>query len=359
MRRLRTLLLLLGLLTLSGCIGNKNPATSERILAFGTLIDVTIVGTPKKEAKAALHKLQELFTRLHRDWHAWEEGPLKEINQQLACGQPVTPSPLLLPLLQRAIPLAEASDHLFNPAIGELIDLWGFQGKPGACDRLPDAQSVQTLVQGNPRLSDLIWQGDQLVSSNPAVQLDFGAIGKGYGVDLAIDLLRQEGIDHAMVNAGGDLRAIGNRSGRPWRIGIKHPDGSVLGAVEIQGDESVFTSGNYERQYRCNGKVYHHIIDPRSGYPVRGTDSVTVIHSDATTADAAATALFIAGPDRWQEIAQRMGIDEVALLDDRGYLHLTPAMEKRLKLLNHKLRLKVVTPAIASGAGTAQESEDD
>ncbi|MEO5343638.1 MAG: FAD:protein FMN transferase [Gammaproteobacteria bacterium SHHR-1] len=335
--------LLSGLL-LAGCVGNKNPAISERILAFGTLIDVTIVGATKAEAKAAMEQLQGLFTQLHRDWHAWEQGPVQQINARLRAGESLVPSPVVAPLLRLSIPLAEDSDHLFNPAVGDLIDLWGFQGKPGTCDHLPDDKTIKALVAKNPRLSDLSWQGDELSSGNPALRLDFGAVGKGYGVDLAIERLRGLGIEHAMVNAGGDLRAIGNRSGRPWRIGIKHPDGSVLGALEISGDESVFTSGNYERQYRCNGQLYHHIIDPRTGYPARGTDSVTVIHKNAATADAAATALFIAGPERWQEIAQRMGISEVALLDDQGHLYLTPQMERRLKLLNTKVRLSVVSP---------------
>jgi thiamine biosynthesis lipoprotein len=333
--------LLSGLL-LTGCVGNKNPATSERILAFGTLIDVTIVGATKAETKAAMEQMHALFDQLHRDWHAWETGPLTELNQRLRAGERVRPDPQLLPLIRLSIPLAEAADHLFNPAVADLIDLWGFQGKSGACDQLPDENTVKALVAKNPRLSDLSWRGDELGSSNPALRLDFGAVGKGYGVDLAIARLRELGVQHAMVNAGGDLRAIGNRSGRPWRVGIKHPDGSVLGALEVSGDESVFTSGNYERQYRCNGQLYHHIIDPRTGYPARGTDSVTVIHKDAATADAAATALFIAGPERWREIAQRMGISAVALLDDQGHLYLTPQMEQRLKLLNSKVRLRLV-----------------
>lgn len=346
MKRLGLISLLLILLLTSGCLG-KNPATSERILAFGTLIDVTIVETPRGEATKAMEQLQQLFARLHRDWHAWEEGPLQQTNQQLQAGTWFTPSPQVLPLLKLSIPLTEASEHLFNPALGRLVDLWGFQGRPGNCTQLPQPAQIQALLQQNPRLSDLQWQGDQLRSNNSALRLDFGAVGKGYGIDLAIDLLRQLGIRNAMVNAGGDLRAIGHRSGRPWRIGIKHPNGNVLGALEISGDESVFTSGNYERRYYCDGKLYHHIIDPRSGHPSVGTDSVTVIHSDAATADAAATALFIAGPDHWPGIAQSMGIGQVALLDNQGNLYLTPEMEKRLKLLNDRVRIRVVDIAPA------------
>jgi thiamine biosynthesis lipoprotein len=341
-RLLRITLILLLALSTTGCLEKTSPAQSARILAFGTLIDVTIVGKSKQEAKTAMEQLEALFARLHRDWHAWEPGLLQQTNEKLAGCSAFEPPAALLPLITLSVPLAEASEHLFEPAIGHLIDLWGFQGKKPDCAQLPSEESVLNLLQQAPRMSDLKLDAGLLRSDNPAVKLDFGAIGKGYGIDMAIQLLRDLGIAHAMINAGGDLRAIGDRGGRPWRIGVKHPDGSVLASLEISGDESVFTSGNYERQYRCNGQRYHHIIDPRSGYPAEGTDSVTVIHPNAATADAAATALFIAGPDDWQRIARRMGIKYVALLDDRGRLYMTAAMEKRLKVLNTRVSLHVL-----------------
>jgi thiamine biosynthesis lipoprotein len=94
----------------------------------------------------------------------------------------------------------------------------------------------------------------------------------------------------------------------------------------------VFTSGNYERYFTWQGKRFHHIIDPRTGYPAEGTRSVTVIDSDATRADAAATALFIAGPDGWFKIARQMGIEQVLLFDDQDRIHMTPAMAARVEL---------------------------
>ena len=149
-------------------------------------------------------------------------------------------------------------------------------------------------------MSDLHIDGIHLSSTNPTVQLDFGAFGKGYGIDLAIEKLRKMGIENAIVNAGGDLRAIGSRSGTPWRIAIRRPSGAgVLGVIKTDSDESIFTSGDYERNFVWQGVRYHHIIDPRTGYPAKGVSSVTVIHTDATTADAAATALFVAGMKDW------------------------------------------------------------
>jgi thiamine biosynthesis lipoprotein len=334
---------------LVGCLNISHPAHSERIHAFGTIIEVTIIDKTRKEAAADIQAIRTLFEQLHNDWHAWNKGPLQDINQALAQGQQQQVPENLLPLIRLSIPLAVASHHLFNPAIGQLINLWGFQGNKKSCDQLPNPDRITALVKQNPRMTDLRLDGDRISSSNPAVKLDFGAVGKGYGIDLAMNALKALGVKHALINAGGDLRAIGSRDGRPWRIGVKHPDGSVLASLEVQGDESVLTSGSYERQYQCNGQSYHHIIDPRSGHPARGSAQVTVIHPDASTADAAATAIFIAGPQGWEPVARSMGIAAVALLDDEGRLLVTPEMEKRLKLLKPVKEMKIIDISTAAG----------
>ena len=344
MRLTLHLLLLVALLLGAGCMDKTSPVHDAQILAFGTLIDVSIAGKPLEEAQAAVVKLEGAFAEMHKNWHAWDPGPLQQTNQKLQKGISFEPDPLVMPLITLSIPLAIASEHLFNPAIGHLIDIWGFQGNQLDCSRLPSDDLISKQLRMAPRMTDLKLENGLLRSDNPDVKLDFGAVGKGYGVDLAIQILRNLGVDNAIINAGGDLRAIGNRGGRPWRIAVRHPAGGILGSLEVEGDESVFTSGDYERKYQCDGKTYHHIIDPRTGYPAQGTSSVTVIHPDAATADAAATALFIAGPEDWQRIAKRMGIRYVALLDSQGRLHMNPAMAKRLHLLNDQIPVEISEP---------------
>lgn len=338
-------IVLLAILIISGCGKQPQPPHEARILAFGTLIDVVIAGETKETAETAISNLEKMFQQLHQEWHAWEPGLLHQTNKQLKEGTAFTPHPKVMSLIQLSIPLAEKSDQLFNPAIGELINLWGFQGKKRLCSELPSKEKIEKLVAKQPSLSDLQFNGEKLVNGNPTVKIDFGAVGKGYGIDLGIDRLRQLGINNAIINAGGDLRAIGDKGERPWRIAVRKPSGDgVFAFIEVSGDESVFTSGDYERNTICNGERIHHIIDPRSGRPAKGTRSVTVIHSDAATADAAATALFIAGPDDWHRIASQMGIRYVALLDEQGELHMNPAMQKRLKLLDHNIRIKLSKP---------------
>ena len=183
-------------------------------------------------------------------------------------------------------------------------------------------------------MTDLVIEGDQLHSRNPLVKLDFGAYGKGYGIAQAMQRLKQLGVHDAILNAGGDLSAMGRHLDRPWRVAIRHPRREgALASLELHGEESVFTSGDYERAFTYQGKHYHHIIDPRTGRPAQGTESVTVIDADPTRADAAATALFVAGPAEWYATARTMHLRYVLLVDARGTLHMNPAMAERIQLL--------------------------
>lgn len=329
------LLLFITLLLLGGC--NQDDATDpalhqSQLLALGTLVDISLWHVDEKLADETIQGIDAQLRQFHHDWHSWLPGRLHDINTALATGQDIELNDKEQALLQHASQLAAQSEQLFNPAIGRLIGLWGFHTDNPEGPPPPDS-AIRKLLQQNPRMSDLVFSGHKLRSNNTAVQLDVGAFAKGYAIDQAIALLRQRGIDNAIVNAGGDLRAIGRHGQRPWRIGIRHPTRpGVIAAVEIQGDESVFTSGNYERFYEYQGQRYHHIIDPRNGYPSKHTLSVTVIHTDATTADAAATALFIAGPEHWRAIARQMGIDQAMLIDDHLTVHMTRAMAQRVEL---------------------------
>jgi thiamine biosynthesis lipoprotein len=343
--RLRNLALLLALLTglLAGCRG-ETPVYTTRFLAFGTLMDISIVGVRRDDAERASQLVEQDFAFMHRAWHAWDPGPMGRVNQLLGQGKPFAAPPSVLPLLRKSQELAEQSGNLFNPAIGRLIDLWGFHTDSPECRPPPPAREIRALVKANPRMSDIQVDGIMLRCTNPRAKLDFGAIGKGYGIDLAIGHLRELGIHNVIINAGGDLRAIGDRDGQPWRIAIRRPTGGVFAILKVSGDESVFTSGDYERNFVYEGKTYHHIIDPRTGWPAEGTRSVTVVHTDATTADAAATAIFVAGPKEWHAVAERMGIRYVLLMDTEGVVHMNPAMAERVELLDRDTEVQISPP---------------
>lgn len=268
---------------------------------------------------------------MHTTWHAWQTSPLTRLNETLQSGATANVDTGMMALIAAAKELSANSGGLFNPAIGKLIASWGFHsdephGPP------PDANTIAALVAAQPSMDALQIEGLTLKSNNPAVQLDFGAIGQGYAVDAAIARLRKLGIHNAIVNASGDIRVIGTHGGRPWRIGIRDPRGSgIIASIEMQGDESIVTSGSYERYYDYQGNRYHHIIDPRSGYPARDVTSVTVVHPDATTADAASTALLAAGLKNWRKTARDMGVTQVMLIDEQGIVHMDPLLAQRIR----------------------------
>ncbi len=341
--------LILILLLLVGCEQEPQVHTS-RFLAFGTLVDLTVAGVSAERAELATRTLEKDFQRMHHSWHAWDPGPLGRVNRLIKTERTFSAPPSVLTLIQKGQMLSQQSDRLFNPAIGSLIDAWGFHQDAPDGHQPPSVDAIAQFLLNDPRMSDLKLDGIKLRSVNPAVKLDFGAFGKGYGIDLAVNHLKDLGINNAILNAGGDLRAIGSRSDRPWKIAIRHPSGQgVLATLQTRQSESVFTSGDYERNFTWKGKRYHHIIDPRTGYPAIGTKSVTVIHSDATVADAAATALFIAGPKLWEKIAQQMGIQHVLLVDMEDNLHMTPAMQKRIELTNGSYEV-IVSPKLKASS---------
>lgn len=166
--------------------------------------------------------------------------------------------------------------------------------------------------------------------------MDAGGIAKGAAAELIADRLVAAGYRDFIVNLGGNVLAMGQRGDRAWRIGIRHPrppEGTqrMLALLPTEGRESVITSGDYERYFEFEGQRYHHLLDPRTGQPARGLQSVTVVGSDAVLGDAASTALFVAGED-WPAVARDLGLDQVLVVTDRGQLQATARLADRLML---------------------------
>ncbi len=343
-------MLLFGLL-LAGCRG-ETPATTTRFNAFGSPVDLSLLGVNPAQAQHAAAAIKQDFELMHRAWHAWEPGPLGRVNQLLPKGEPFVAPPSVMPLVRLSQLYAEQSGGLFNPAIGNLIDLWGFHSDSPECQPPPSRRAIERLVKANPQMSDVRIQGLELQGANSALKLDFGAIAKGYAIDLAIEALGELGVRDALVQIGGDLRAIGDRSGQPWRVAIRRASGSgVLAILKTRGDEGIATAAAADRNFIYGGTTYHHILDPRTGWPAQDTLAVTVAHGDATTADAAATALFVAGPEHWHAVAQAMGIRFVLLVDSSGTLHMSPEMQARLELMDPSAEVRVSPPLSGPDVG--------
>jgi thiamine biosynthesis lipoprotein len=323
------------LFALAGC-AKEPPSYHEQSFVFGTMVEVTISGEEEARARELAGKVLADFDYLHRTLHAWEPGALSRMNAVFA----QSPSkaavvPGLVPIIQDATRFSEMSGGLFNPAIGKLIKLWGFQGdefKP----QLPDPKEIGALVQTNPRMVDIVFEGIQFYSRNPAVQLDLGGYAKGYALDLAAEYLRGQGVKGALINIGGNIIAVGSRGGQPWRVGVQHPrKAAAIASLELHDGEAIGTSGDYQRYFELDGKRYCHIIDPRTGYPAQGVQAVTVLipkgSNAGTLSDVASKPAFIAGVKGWRAAAKAMGAESAMLIDERGEVYLTAAMKKRLE----------------------------
>ena len=332
MKLIKISFLLLFVTSISTGCSNQEPDEFKRtILKFGTLIDITLYDVKPALAEKALNQIEANFNQYHADWTSWQDSPLTRINQKLADNQETQAPASIIALIEKSQQLSKNSHGLFNPSINQLIRLWQFHRSDEPDIRPPDHQAILDWLQTKPDMDNLKFNGSKLHSTNPNTQLNFGAFAKGYAIDLSFDYLHSLGISNAIINAGGDLSVRGRHGDRPWKIGIRHPrEDHIIAWLEARDKESIVTSGDYERYYEYKGRRYHHILDPRTGYPARGATSVTVIHHNAGTADAAATALFVAGSEQWQDIAQSMGIEYVMLIDTQGQIHLTKKMAKRI-----------------------------
>lgn len=301
---------------------------------FGTVMGVTLWADNDRQAQRAFASLQARFQGMHVDWHAWNPGLLTGINQAFTKGETVEANEEIVEMIRRSQQLEKATDGRFNPAIGALVRLWGFHTSEYPILGPPPArEDIDRLLKAAPSSLDIRIDGLNLQSANPAVQLDFGGIAKGYAIDIACAMLRSQGIENAIVNAGGDLRAIGSHGERPWKIAVRSPAGGIIGSLDTGKDEAIFTSGNYERFRQENEQRYPHILDPRTGWPVTELASVTVIAPEGLVADAAATAITVAGLTEWEQLARRLELDQVMLVDEAGTVYMTRRMGERIELL--------------------------
>lgn len=294
------------------------------------------------------------------DLHADVDAALAEINRQMSvwrpdseiarfnragADEPVALSADFRFVVRRALELAEASGGAFDPTVGALVDLWGF-GPDGRPPAAPSAERIAAVRRAVGYRHLRLMDDGRLAKDVPALQLDLGAVAKGYAVDKVAALLRGRGLDDFLVEIGGETLAAGvNPSGATWRVGVLRPDfgpaGTALqGIARLTGGRAIATSGDYRNFYRAaTGEIESHIVDPRTAAPVgHAVASVSVLADDCLTADALATALFVLGP-----------ADGLPLLAARF-----PGVEALFLLRRENGRFEeVATPGFAGAAGYA------
>jgi FAD:protein FMN transferase len=280
--------------------------------------------------------VEAMLAEVDASMSTWNpESELTRFNQHRT-DEPVTISEDFATVLQMALDVHEASEGTFDVTVGPLVNAWGF-GPDGRPDRALDDAAVSALRErvGSNKLQ---LEGTRLRKLHPELEVDLSAIAKGHGVDRIAMLLEARGHRDYLVEIGGETRARGrNVAGRPFRVGIEEPTTerrTVRAVVELDG-LALATSGNYRNFFERDGRRYAHTLDPRTGRPVtHGLLSVSVLHERCALADAWATALLAAGPERAWALAQRADLDVLLLVaGEAGEIveRVTPGFAARIR----------------------------
>jgi thiamine biosynthesis lipoprotein len=305
---------------------------------FGTIVDISIYGESDKKAEEATQAILNEFTRLHNSLHAWKKSDLTHLNESIAQNKPYkNASAELIEIINEAKVLENASNHLFNPAIGELIDYWGFH-QDEFNPIHPDPSKIKTLVERNPSLDQVRIAGSTISSTNAHVKIDLGGYAKGYALDQASKILHDHHIKNALINIGGNIIAIGQHGNKPWRVGIQDPRGSqAIAKLDLLDGWAIGTSGDYQRYFIIDGVRYCHLIDPFTGFPVQGIYSVTVLIEPAQNAgalsDVLSKPLFIGKKEDRRVIAQKLNIRHYLIIED-NVISLTQTMADKIQFLD-------------------------
>lgn len=329
----QALLLLLGFILLPAC--DRPNMQHQEAYVFGTRVEVLVADTDAQKGRAAVATVLREFDRMHTSYHAWKPSELYTLNQALHSGKPHTVSPELAAFILDAQALAKKGDYLFDPGIGQLIGLWGFQSDEFQ-SKQPDPKALATWLRHRPSIADIEINHNVVSSRNAMVSLDFGGYLKGVALDRAAEILKREGIHNALINIGGNVMALGSKHGKKWKVGLQHPrQPGPLAAIELNDGEAIGTSGDYQRFFELDGKRYPHLLDPRTGWPATHTQAVTVLSPGGeragTLSDALSKPIFIAGADRWREMARQLGAGLVLRVDTNGKIQVTEQLRQRLE----------------------------
>ncbi len=292
--------------------------------AMGTEVTITALHPDADVARRAVLAAREEFERVEDLMTSWRASPLKRMNADADGTAREVPAELAK-LVERSLVISRLSGGAFDPTIGAVLRQWDFKADPPVIPG--DAVLVQALRHVN--WERVIVDVDASTVSMPAgTRIVLGGIAKGYGVDRAMAAMMSEGIENGLVNAGGDLKALGRNGASAWTIGIKHPRDRerAIAAVPVS-NVCLVTSGDYERFFEVEGARYHHILDPRTGRPATGCMSATVMAPDAAVADAIATAVCVLGPDLGLKLVARLPRVEAIVVDMQGRVSTSEGLE--------------------------------
>lgn len=306
----------------SGCSGaSAGQSGSASFFAMDTIMEMTAYGEGGQDA---LDQVEHLIFTLEDLFSATDQNSEVYAANQ---GLKVALSDYTADILDQSLALCALTNGALDITVRPIMDAWGFTTSDY---RVPDSTEIDALL---PFVDySLVTPSPDGTLTLPAgVQIDMGAVAKGYASDLAAQLLAENGINSAILSLGGNVMAVGAKpDGSNWRVGIKDPSGNTdyIGVVEVN-NKAVVTSGGYERYFTGDdGQVYWHIIDPSTGYPAKtGLSSVTIIGDSGILCDALSTALFVMGADDALDFWRDNGGFEAIFIAEDGEIIITSGLK--------------------------------
>ncbi len=287
---------------------------------MGTLAEITVVTKDKESAYGAIDFAFAEIKRIEQLMSRYDpESALSRLNQR-AGEEFVETDKELLYLITKSIRLSKLSKGAFDVTVAPLIEAYGFDKTIEGNFVLPSREEIGRGLNlvGSDKI--IIDENNRVRFSLSGMKLDIGGIAKGYAVDRAIEILKQRGIDKALVNLGGNIFALGSPRKGGWQIGMQHPEikDRIWAKIELN-NKAVATSGNYERFFTAQGERYGHIISPKTGLPVGTVLGATIIASSALEADGLSTAVFVLGAQEGMELIESIkGVEGVIISKDRA-----------------------------------------
>jgi thiamine biosynthesis lipoprotein len=325
--------LLLVVLVVSCSTRGKKMYRETRVALY-TVVTVTVYADDKKTANTAIESTFAELDRLGKLLNFYSDDSEISLVNRHAGIQPAKVSKDTIDVVRKALHVAKSTEGAFDPTIGPIVRLWDFEkqvlpGDAAIKEKLPLVNYKKVVIDEGRSTVFLREKG---------MAIDLGGVAKGYAADRAVEVLKKNGITAGIVAVGGEVKPFGTKpDGEAWRVGIKNPDpdsekDDVIAVVKLSG-KAISTSGGYEKFFVKDGKTYHHILDPATGYPVYECRSVSIIADSAP--DGFPTGIFVLGPQKGMEVLRRLGLDAV-IIDKDGNSLVTEGIKDNVEFIHKK-----------------------
>jgi len=299
-----------------------------------TVVSITVVSKSGVEVKKAVDAAFTEFDRLASLMNFYSnDSEISRINNEAGIA-PVKVSKDTFDVIERSVYTSEMTDGAFDVTVGPLVKLWDMQKKV-IPDKKAIEESLKTVGYKNIVLDKT---ASTVFLRKKGAQIDLGGILKGYAADRGIEILRQNGISSAIVAVGGEVRAMGTKQdGLPWVVGIQNPrqkgaNDEIIATMELS-DKATSTSGDYNKYFEEDGVRYHHLIDPKTGYPSKYCGSATIVADNAITSDGFSK-LYILGPEKGLAVAKKLGFDAI-FVDCNGGIAMSDGLKDKIKFIHN------------------------